>query len=76
MLTRPGCQQCAMMKRVLGERVEYADAMERPDLTALTKYTSLPVYLVFDTGGLCIGSFYGLMPGREFERRLSLYESR
>lgn len=28
MLTRPHCQQCAMMKRILGDRVEYADAID------------------------------------------------
>ncbi len=80
MLTRPHCQQCAMMKRILGDRVEYADASERPDLTALTSYTTLPLYLVFDgpqdSGGVCVGSFYGLMPLAEYERRVSLYESR
>lgn len=81
MLTRPGCNQCAMMKRILGDRVEYADAQERPDLTALTRYTSLPVYLVMDDTGdaadsVCIGSFYGAMPLKEFQRRLALYESR
>ena len=80
MLTRPHCQQCAMMRRILGDRVEYADAETRPDLTAQTRYTSLPVFLVFDGpqdgGSVCIGSFYGLMPLAEWERRLSLYESR
>ena len=80
MLTRPHCQQCAMMKRILGDRVEYADASERPDLTALTSYTTLPLFLVFDgpqdSGGVCIGAFHGLMPLAEYERRLSLYESR
>ena len=76
MLTREHCQQCAMMRRILGDRVEYADASERPDLTALTKYTSLPVYLVIDQDGLCRGSFYGMMPLAEYERRLGLYESR
>jgi len=76
MLTRPHCQQCAMMKRILGDRVEYADASERPDLTALTKYTSLPVFIVFDNAGTCAGSFYGLMPLAEFDRRLSLYGGR
>ena len=80
MLTRPHCQQCAMMKRILGDRVEYADASERPDLTALTKYTTLPLFLVFDDDGgpdsVCIGSFYGMMPLAEYERRVSLYESR
>ena len=76
MLTRPHCQQCAMMRRILGDRVENADAETRPDLTALTRYTSLPVYLVFDDTGLCRGSFYGMMPLAEFERRLGLYESR
>ena len=75
MLTRPHCQQCAMMRRILGDRVEYANAETRPDLTALTRYTSLPVYLVFKDD-LCIGSFYGLMPLKEYERRLALYESR
>jgi len=68
------------MKRILGDRVEYADASERPDLTALTSYTTLPLFLVFDGprdgGSVCIGAFYGLMPLAEFERRLSLYESR
>ena len=76
MLTRPGCNQCAMMKRILADRVEYADAETRPDLTALTRHTSLPVYLVIDQGGQCLGSFYGAMPLAEFERRLALYESR
>jgi len=81
MLTRPHCQQCAMMRRILGDRVEYADAAERPDLTALTSYTTLPLFLVFDeprdgTDSVCIGSFYGLMPLAEYERRLALYESR
>ena len=76
MLTRPHCQQCAMMKRILGDRVEYADASERPDLTALTKYTSLPVFIVLDDTGACRGSFYGAMPLTEYERRLGLYESR
>ena len=76
MLTGPHCQQCAMMKRILGDRVEYADAETRPDLTALTKYTTLPLFLVFDDTGLCRGSFYGMMPLSEYERRLSLYESR
>ena len=69
-----------MMKRILGDRVEYADAAERPDLTALTKHTTLPLFLVFDgpqgSGGVCIGAFHGLMPLKEYERRLSLYESR
>ena len=65
-----------MMRRILGDRVEYADAAERPGLTALTRYTSLPVYLVFDDTDLCRGSFYGMMPLKEYERRLSLYESR
>lgn len=65
-----------MMKRILGDRVEYADAETRPDLTALTRYTSLPVYLVIDDTGLCIGSFYGMMPLAEFERRLARYETR
>ncbi len=76
MLTRPGCNQCAMMKHVLGDRVEYADVAERPDLTALTRYTSLPVFIVFDNAGQCAGSFYGMMPLAEFDRRLSLYGGR
>lgn len=72
MLERAGCQQCAMMERIVGDLVETADAMERPDLTALTQYTSLPIYLVFK-GEQCIGSFHGMMPRAEFERRIARY---
>jgi len=72
MLTRKHCNQCEMMKQVLKDRVEYADVLDRPDLIGLTRYTSLPVFLVFNEE-LCIGSFYGLMSLERFEEKMRMY---
>ena len=64
---------CATMRRLLGERCEYADATERPDLLALTELATAPIYLVFD-GEMFKGSFAGMMPVSLWERRVEAYK--
>jgi hypothetical protein len=73
MLTRPACAQCRTMKRMLGDRVETADAFQHPELLALTDLETLPSYLVFD-GERCVGSFAGMMPVTVWERKVATYE--
>ena len=68
-LDMPGCGTCAMMARILGDRVEHASAIERPDLLALTTATSSPVYIVMD-GDKYLGSFSGAMPLSVWERKV------
>ena len=67
------CPQCEMMKRVLGDRAEYAYAEERPDLVEMTAYTTLPVYLIFDSEDLCVGAFSGMMPLSAWKAKVAQY---
>lgn len=73
MLTRPHCQQCAMMKRILGDRVETALAGDRPDLLEKTGIQSVPQYVVLD-GERVLGAFAGMMPVSLWELRVAAYK--
>ena len=68
-LDMPGCGTCAMMSRMLGDRVEHALASDRPDLLALTNATSSPVFLVYE-GDKYLGSFSGAMPLSVWEAKV------
>jgi hypothetical protein len=72
MLTSEHCQKCAMMERILGDRVEAQRAEDRPNLVASTAYTELPLFFVI-RDGITAGCFSGLMPLSAFEARVKAY---
>ena len=75
MLSMPGCGTCAMMSRLLGDRVEHALVTERPDLLALTDIQAAPMYIVME-GDTYLGAFAGAMPVSLWELRVAAYTRR
>jgi len=72
MLTTDYCQKCAMMKRILGDRVQVERVEDRPDLVAHTAYQELPLFFVM-VDGTDVGSFAGMMPLSAFEAKMETY---
>jgi hypothetical protein len=69
-LSLKGCSTCAMMSRILGDRVEHQMIADRPDLVALANATSSPIFVVMN-GETFIDSFSGSMPLSVWERKVS-----
>jgi hypothetical protein len=69
-LSLKGCSTCAMMSRILGDRVEHQMIADRPDLVALANATSSPIFAVMK-GDTYLGSFCGSMPLSVWERKVS-----